>query len=140
MYLLDTNVISEIRKAPAGKADTNVIAWASDKPLSELFISVITLMELEIGVQLLERKDHTHGHLIRTWLENHIRPTFHDRCLVIDEDVARLCAGYHVPNPRSERDALIAATAQQNKLKIVTRNERDFEAMSEHIINPWKTK
>jgi len=137
VYLLDTNVISEMRKVPSGRADPNVIMWLEDKPLSELFISVITLMELEIGVRLLERRDSVQGRLIRTWLENHIRPAFDDRCLMIDQDVALICASYHIPDPRSERDAFIAATAHHNGLKIITRNQRDFDGMADHIINPW---
>ena len=137
MYLLDTNVISELRKAKAGKADPKVVAWAEHVPTPSLFLSVITLLELETGVLLIERRDPAQGTILRRWLESRVLPAFSGRILAIDAPVARRCARLHVPDPRSDRDALIAATALVHDLTVVTRNVADFEPMGVRMINPW---
>lgn len=138
MYLLDTNVISELRKANTGKADPNVIAWASGIPTSQLYISVITLLELEMGVLAIERKDTAQGTVLRHWLESNVLPAFADRTLVFDTKVARCCAGLHVPDRRSERDAMIAATGKVHNMTIVTRNVKDFVDTGTTLLNPWE--
>jgi len=120
MYLLDTNVISELRKARTGKADQCVIHWASGIPSEMLYLSVITVLELEMGVLSLERRDHHQGRLIRRWLEDQVLPTFEGRILAVDTAVARKCAELHVPGRRAERDAMIAATALIHRTKVVT--------------------
>lgn len=107
--MLDTNVVSEMRKA--AKANRHVSAWAKNTPANTLFISAITILELEYGVLLVERRDEAQGAILRSWLNAHVVPAFADRVLSVDAAVARQCARLHVPNPRSERDALIAATA-----------------------------
>lgn len=137
MYLLDTNVISELRKARAGKADGNVAAWAAGVPVASLFVSVIGIQELEIGVLLAERRDPKQGRVLRTWLEDHVLRAFAERVLPIDTAVARRSAGLRVPNPRPVRDALIAATALVHGLTVVTRNIADFEPTGVHFLNPW---
>jgi toxin FitB len=137
MYLLDTNVISEIRKAKSGKADKNVIAWAQRVPSTAMFLSVISVLELETGVLLIERRDQKQGALLRTWLDGHVLPTFSERFLAIDIAVAQRCAQLHVPAPRSDRDALIAATALVHSMTVVTRNVVDFAATGVALINPW---
>jgi toxin FitB len=137
MYLLDTNVVSEIRKAKSGKADKNVIAWARRVPSTAMFLSVISVLELETGVLLIERRDQKQGALLRTWLDSHVLPTFSDRILAIDTAVAQRCAHLHVPAPRSDRDALIAATALVHSMTVVTRNVVDFAATGVALINPW---
>ncbi|ESS71941.1 putative ribonuclease VapC [Methyloglobulus morosus KoM1] len=111
MYLLDTNVVSELRKAKSGKADANVVAWGHRVSAVRLFISVITVLELEIGVLQIERRDPTQGAVLRSWLNTHVLPAFSERILVVDTAVAQRCAHLHVPDPRSDRDAIIAATA-----------------------------
>jgi toxin FitB len=136
-YLLDTNVVSELRKAKAGKADPNVATWAARVPLISLFISVITVQELEIGVLLAERRDAAKGALLRSWLEGHVLPTFTDRILPIDTAVARRSATLHVPDPRPVRDVLIAATALVHSLTVVTRNVSDFEPAGVKLFDPW---
>ena len=135
MFLLDTNVISELRKART--ADSRVVAWANNVEASLLFISAITVLELEQGVLLVERRDPKQGMALRAWLDGQVMPEFSSRTLPIDADVARRCAGLHVPDPRSERDALIAATALVHGLTVVTRNVVDFDKTGVRLINPW---
>lgn len=135
MFLLDTNVISELRKARA--ADPRVVAWANSVEASLLFISAITVLELEQGVLLVERRHARQGMALRAWLDGQVMPEFSSRTLPIDADVARRCAGLHVPDPRSERDALIAATALVHGLTVVTRNVVDFDKTGVRLINPW---
>jgi hypothetical protein len=137
MYLLDTNVVSELRKAKAGKAHEKVAAWAARTPAASLFLSVITVQELEIGVLLAERRDPPQGAILRTWLEDHVLPAFADRILPVDTVIARRSAGLHVPDPRPVRDALIAATALVHGLTLVTRNVADLEPTGAKILNPW---
>jgi len=137
MFVLDTNVISELRKAKAGKADPNVAKWAASLSPASLFLSAITIMELEAGVLLAERRDPKQGALLRSWLDNHVLPAFADRVLPVDVVVARRCARLHVPDPRSDRDALIAAAALVHGMTVVTRNVADFEPTGVRILNPW---
>lgn len=137
MYLLDTNVVSELRKAKAGKADRNVTAWAESVPAANLFLSVITLHELELGVRLVERRDRSQGAVLRTWLDDHVIPAFTGRILAVDIRVALRSAALHVPDPQPVRDAFIAATALIHGMTVVTRNTADFEPTGVAIINPW---
>jgi len=137
MFLLDTNVVSELRKAKSGKADPNVVAWANTIPVPEMFLSSITVLELEAGVLLAERRDPAQGSILRVWLETRVLPTFADRVLPVDTAVALRCAKLHVPDPRPERDALIAATALVHGMCMVTRNVEDFQATGVGIMNPW---
>lgn len=138
MYILDTNVISELRKVGSGKADSNVLAWAASVSADELFVSVITIMELELGIASLERKDIQQGKVLRHWLEQQVLPEFSERTLSIDTSVALCCARLHVPDKRSERDALIAATALTHRMTVVTRNIDDFKQTGVQLINPWE--
>jgi toxin FitB len=135
MYILDTNVVSELRKA--NKADQNVTKWAQPLPSATLYISVISLLELEIGILLMERRDKEQGAILRAWMNRHVLPTFCGRILAIDTTVAQRCTALHVPNPRSDRDALIAATALVHGLTVATRNVADFEGMGVDVLNPW---
>jgi hypothetical protein len=139
MFLLDTNVVSEIRKAKSGKADRNVVAWAEGISSDLLFLSVVTILELETGVLQVERRDAQQGALLRTWLDEQVLPAFAGRILPIDVIVARRCARMHVPDPRADRDALIAATALTHGLTVVTRNVADFEPTGAMLLNPWQT-
>jgi predicted nucleic acid-binding protein len=139
MYLLDTNVISELRKAKSGKANHHVIAWAKEASPSSLFLSVITILELETGVLSVERRDPSQGAVLRTWLNAHVLPVFSERILYLDVAVARRCAKLHVPNPRSDRNAIIAATALVHGMTIVTRNVSDFNQLGIEILNPWES-
>ena len=135
MFILDTNVVSELRKAK--KAHQNVKKWAQPLPAAGLYISAISVLELEIGILLIERRDQEQGRILRTWMDRHVLPTFSGRILAIDTAVAQRCAMLHVPNPRSDRDALIAATALVHGLTVATRNVADFENMGIGVQNPW---
>ena len=137
MYILDTNVVSELRKAK--KANQNVKKWAQPLPAASLYISVISVLELEIGILLLERRDQEQGRILRAWMDRHVLPTFSGRILAIDTAVAQRCAMLHVPNPRSDRDALIAATALVHGLTVATRNVADFKPMGVGVLNPWES-
>ena len=139
MFILDTNVISELRKAT--KTNQNVRKWAEPLPATSLYISVISVLELEIGILLInrrdERRDKEQGAILRSWMDSHVLPTFSGRILAIDTAVAQRCATLHVPNPRSDRDALIAATALVHGLTVATRNVADFERTGVGVLNPW---
>ena len=135
MYLLDTNVVSELRRRR--QADPRLLAWAAAMPEASAFLSVVTLFEIERGILLLERRDPQQAGHLRRWLEIRLLPDFEGRILPIDAAVARRCAALHVPDPRADRDALIAATALVHNLTVVTRNSRDFKATGVALLNPW---
>jgi hypothetical protein len=138
MLLFDTNVVSELRKVRAGKADLNVARWADSLVTADLYLSVITVQELEIGVLLCERRDPAQGALLRIWLDKHVLPAFAGRILPIDTLVARCSAKLHVPDPRPVHDTFIAATALVHDMTVVTRNVADFLPTGVRIINPWE--
>ncbi|MDX9673805.1 MULTISPECIES: type II toxin-antitoxin system VapC family toxin [unclassified Pseudomonas] len=135
MYLLDTNVISELRKP---QADANVVSWAKSVIAPRLYISAITLKELETGVLRMERRDPAQGKLLRSWLTRHVMPAFEARILPVDAAVALRCASLHVPDQANQSDALIAATALVHGLTVVTRNVGDFQSSGVALINPWE--
>ena len=137
MYLLDTNVVSELRKVRLGKAAPQVAKWAESVDAGELYISVITVHELEICVLLAERRDPTKGAVLRAWLVERALPAFAGRILDVDRAVAQRSAQLHVPNPKPVRDGLIAATALVHSMTVVTRNVADFAPMGVGLINPW---
>jgi hypothetical protein len=137
MFVLDTNVVSELRKAGDGKADANVVAWLSGVDAATLYLSAVTVMELELGILRVMRRDAVQGARLRTWMDRHVLPEFSDRILPVDRDVALRCAALHVPDPRADRDALIAATALVHGMTVVTRNLADFEPTGVRLMNPW---
>src|ERR1700704_6213157 len=124
MFLLDTNVVSELRRPE--RANRNVAAWAGSIPFASFFLSAISILEIEIGALQLSRKDSAQGTVLRAWIDEQILPRFEGRILPVDTSVAQRCARLHVPDPRSERDALFAATALVHSLTVVTRNTVDF--------------
>ena len=136
MYLLDTNVVAKLRKARSRKVDQKVLAWANSVSAVCLFLSVITILELEVGTLLIERRDPKQGALLRSWLNEHVMSAFSDRILPVDTAVVQRCAKLHVPDPR--RDALIAATALVHGMAVVTRNVDDFTPLGVEIVNPWE--
>jgi predicted nucleic acid-binding protein len=94
-------------------------------------------MEIEIAIARLERRDPAQGEVLRRWLEHDLLAAFANRTLPVDFDVAREAAHMHVPDPRLERDVLIAATARTRNLTVVTRNTADFEPLGVRLVNPW---
>ena len=137
MYLLDTNVVSELRKVQSGKADPQVSDWADRVDAFELFLSAISIQELEIGVLQIEHRDGPQGTLLRAWLDNHVLPAFAGRILPVDAAVARRAAELHVPNPRPIIDGIIAGTALVHGMTVVTRNVADFSPTGAMVLNPW---
>lgn len=138
MFLVDTNVISESRKVRSGRAAPEVVAWLKATDPSTTFISAMSLFELELGVVRVERRDPAQGKSLRHWLDHIVKPGFTGRVLAMDSAVAVACAAMHVPDPVSERDGWIAATALAHGLTVVTRNVADFEATGVLILNPWE--
>ncbi len=138
MYVLDTNVVSELRKAAAGRANSGVTGWANSVPATLMFLSVISLHELEHGVLLAERSDPTKGTVLRTWLDSSVNPAFEDRLLPVNAEIARRSAALHVPDPAPFRDALIAATALHHDMTVITRNTKDFDRFTDLTVeSPW---
>lgn len=135
MFLLDTNIISELRRPE--KADPKVFAWAGSVSAANTFLCAITVLEIELGALSIERRDAVQGSILRAWIDGQVMPKFEGRILPIDAAVARRCARLHVPDPRAERDALIAATALIHGMTVVTRNVADFQAMGVPLLNPW---
>ncbi|AJC82680.1 MULTISPECIES: type II toxin-antitoxin system VapC family toxin [Rhizobium] len=140
MLLLDTNVVSELRKVASGKADPNVVVWNETVDPAETFISSVVLHELEIGVRLVEHNDAASGTVLRNWLENSVLAVFSGRILPLDEAAAVQAARWHVPNPKPINDAYIAATAFTRRMTLVTRNIKDFDGMGIALINPWDSQ
>jgi toxin FitB len=136
MFVLDTNVISELRDGKA-KPEKKVLAWADSQSASLMFITAITILELEKGVILLERKMPPQGNALRLWLDG-LRTVFSGRIIPFTEKTATICAGLHIPKTRPERDTMIAASALEHRFTIVTRNDADFKIQGLTVINPWK--
>ncbi|KQN16493.1 type II toxin-antitoxin system VapC family toxin [Sphingomonas sp. Leaf30] len=137
MYLLDTNALSELRKRRSGKISAAVEAWAGSVDQADMFLSVITIMEIELGIALLERRDTRQAGVLRLWLHDKVMPAFAGRVLPVDTTIALRCARLHVPDTKSERDAWIAATGLVHDLTIVTRNVVDFAGTDVTLLDPW---
>jgi toxin FitB len=138
MFVLDTNLVSELRKARAGKANPGVTEWAAGVPAPLMFLSAISLHELELGVLLAEHNDPPSGEVLRRWLDASVIPAFDDRVLPVDAQVAKRAAALHIPDPAPFRDALIGATALLHGMAVVTRNVADFERFAGlEVVDPW---
>lgn len=132
-YLLDTNVISDARR----RQTPSLNDWLERQPAVDLAISSITLLEIELGVRMMERRDAAQGSALRRWLTEQVVPMFSGRILSVDHRVAVAAAALHVPDPMPDMDALIAATALTHGLTLVTRNVTDFIRTDVPILNPW---
>lgn len=139
MYLLDTNAVSELRKRRSGKIDPAVEAWAGSVDQADMYLSVITVMEIELGIARLERRDARQAGVLRLWLHDKVMPAFAGRILSVDAAIALRCARLHVPDIKSERDAWIAATGLVHDLTVVTRNLADFAGTGVPLLDPWTT-
>jgi predicted nucleic acid-binding protein len=137
-YLLDTNVASELRKVGDGKADANVTKWVGAQDSNDLFISAITILEIEHGILTIQRRDAAQGSRLRGWMDSRVRPEFAERVLPIDDAIATRCAHLRIPDRRNEADALIAATALVHGLTVVTRNVLDFGDTGVIVNDPWQ--
>jgi predicted nucleic acid-binding protein len=129
-------VLSELRKSEK-RADAGVRAWVGARRASDLFLSVITVLEVEIGIGRLERRDRRQAQRLRIWLEEDVLESFAGRILPVSLAVARRAARLHIPDPSPERDAVIAATAVEHEMSVVTRNVADFEGTGATTIDPW---
>ncbi len=137
MFVLDTNVVSELRNPR--RADPRVVAWIDAKLQSTLFLSAVTVFELALGVELIDRRDAVQGAALREWLNGRVLATYAGRILPMDTTVALWCARLHVPNPRPKRDSVIAATALVHGMTVVSRDVSHFAPMGVRIINPWSS-
>jgi toxin FitB len=135
MMLLDTNVLSELRKA--SRCNPAVVAWQREQPLEEQFVSAITLLELKLGIELAGRRNPDFSARLEIWYDTKIKRVFRDRTLPVDTTVAETCARMHAIRPRPYRDALIAATAVVHGLTVITRNTDDFSETGAKVFNPW---
>lgn len=137
MYIIDTNVISELRKANAGRAHQSVVLWSNSVSSSEIFLSAVAVFELEMGILKIAHRNDGQYRRLKDWFSEGVLPSFAGRILPIDENVALLFARLMTPRTRPYRDALIAATAQHHGYAVVTRNTRDFDDLPVRVINPW---
>lgn len=135
MFVLDTNVISELRQGKT-QPSIQVRNWAANQPSSKLYLSAITILELEIGIRALERRTPPQGSALRAWLAG-VRVAFAGRVLAFTESTAPVCAALHVPDRRSDRDAMIAASALEHGFAVVTRNVADYADTGVNLVNPW---
>ena len=137
MFLLDTNVVSELRKVGSNRVDSQVEKWAKSTPGEQTFISVITVFELERSVLLKEQRDQLQGSILRKWLNDHVLINYAERIIPVSIGIAQRCALLHAPDPMPAYDAMIAATALEHGLTLVTRNTGDFDRMGVKLLNPW---
>ncbi|MGO8757598.1 MAG: type II toxin-antitoxin system VapC family toxin [Terracidiphilus sp.] len=138
MYLLDTNVVSELRSRRNRDPDVRVAAWARSVAPSSLYLSVISILEIEMGVLQKERSDPRQAVVLRAWLEGYLMRSFAGRILPVDTAIAKRCAALHVPDPCSYRDSLIAATALVHGMTVVTRNVSHFQRTGVPVFDPWQ--
>ena len=138
MYLLDTNIVSELRKLETGKIHPQVYRWIKSNGFTHTYISAVTLVEIQTGILSLARKDKAQAASLDNWFTNRLLPAYRTRTLSVDTEVALICAQLHIPTKRPINDAYIAATAIAHNLTLVTRNVRDFQGLPLMLENPFE--
>ena len=134
MYLLDTPVVLELRKAKAGRTDAGLATWAAGVSRQNLFLSALSLLELENGARRTEKQDKSGAAALRGWIADQVMPAFEGRILAVDAPVVRRRAQLALPDTR---DALLAATAIEHGLTLVTRQTAAFKGTRVKLFNPW---
>lgn len=137
MIIFDTNVVSELRKQSTDRCEPSVSQWSETIDISSTYLSVITVLEIELGIRQIERRDKKQAHILQSWFDQ-LMHVYEKRLVPIDKQVALRAAALHVPNPKPERDALIAACALRYGFTLATRNTKDFEHMALRLVNPWE--
>ena len=138
MYLLNTNIISELKKLDSGKIHPQVQRWAYSINLMQTKISVVSIIEIRTGILSLARKDQAQAASLDNWFTNRLLPAYRTRTLSVDTEVALICAQLHIPAKRPINDTYIAATAIAHNLTPVTRNVRDFQGLPLILENPFE--
>jgi len=138
MYLLNTNIISELKKLDSGKIHPQVQRWAYSINLMQTKISVVSIIEIRTGILSLARKDQAQAASLDNWFTNRLLPAYRTRTLSVDTEVALICAQLHIPAKRPINDAYIAATAIAHNLTLVTCNVRDFQGLPLMLENPFE--
>ena len=138
MYLLDTNIISELKKLDSGKIHPQVQRWAYSINLMQTKISVVSIIEIRTGILSLARKGQAQAASFDNWFTNRLLPAYRTRTLSVDTEVALICAQLHIPTKRPINDAYIAATAIAHNLTLVTCNVRDFQGLPLMLENPFE--
>jgi predicted nucleic acid-binding protein len=133
-YLIDTNIVSELRKP---SPDPNVTTWIGSVGSEDLYLSVVTIGEIEKGVQKQLRLNPSAGRNLRAWLET-LLEKYGDRVVPVDVAIARRWGVFCDAHPGLETDMLIAATAIERQLIVVTRNVRHFAAAGLTVVNPFE--
>ena len=139
-WLLDTNVLSELRRP---KPDAKVVQFISSQPLDLLYVSVVTFAEIRFGIELV--KEAARRMELNEWLEHKLRPMFEDRVLEISEDIMlkwRLLVeeGRKSGHTFAQPDLIIAATALHHGITVVSRDTSEYEMANVPVLNPWTTK
>lgn len=138
MYLLDIHVLSELRRQAGGRADPRVTAWSKTIALDDLYLSVVTIHEMELGIRRIERSDPAKAAVLRSWLTGFVLPTFGERVLPVDLGCALRSAQLQAAGSRNWQEALLAATALVHDLVLVTRNTVHFSDTEVPLLNPWE--
>lgn len=136
MFLLDTDVVSALRAS--AEKDAKLVEWADQQQVFNLYISAISILELKLAILEKRKNNSAHGEKLNTWLQQQVLPAFKGRIVAFDGEMAEYCAALHVPNPKSERDAMIAATCIVNNMSLVTGKPADYRHIKINTINPWE--
>ena len=133
-YLIDTNVISEIRKG--SRCNPGVKSWLAEAFSAEVYLSVLTLGEIRKGIENVRRRDKPTADALESWFRE-VENNFSDHILPVDQAISEQWGRFNVPDPLPTVDSLLAATAQVHGLTLVTRNLKDVERTGVDCLNPF---